>query len=67
MLKVIMLLFLTGEPEHVPGIKSTSHQGAYESELKDNENELLFSDSKGEFEEDIADSSSGLPNEEVNF
>ena len=43
-------------------IQSTSH----ESVLKDNENELLFSDSEGEFEEDVAGSSSGLPNN-VNF
>ena len=63
MLKVIMLLFLTGDSEHVPGIESTSH----ESELEDDENELLFSDSEEEFDDDIAGSSSGLPNEEVNF
>ena len=31
------------------------------------ENELLFSDSEEELEEDVVDSSSGLPNEEVNF
>ena len=63
MLKVIMLLFLTGDSEHVPGIESTSH----ESEPEDDENELLFSDSEEEFDNDIAGSSSGLPNEEVNF
>ena len=63
MLKVIMLLFLTGDPEHVPGIESTSH----EIEPEDDENELLFSDSEEEFDNDIAGSSSGLPNEEVNF
>ena len=31
------------------------------------ENELLFSDSEEELEEDVADSSPELPNEEVNF
>ena len=31
------------------------------------ENELLFSDSEEELEEDVVDSSPGLPNEEVNF
>ena len=31
------------------------------------ENELLFSDSEEELEEDVAGSSPGLPNEEVNF
>ena len=63
MLKVIMLLFLTGDYEHIPGIESTSH----ESEPEDDENELLFSDSQEEFDDDIAGSSSELPNEEVNF
>ena len=47
----------------MPEIESTSH----ENELEDDENELLFSDSEEEFEEDVAGSSSGLPNEEVNF
>ena len=61
--KITKLLFLTGDFEHVREIKSTSH----ESELKDDENELPFSDSEEEFEEDTAGSSSGLPNEEVNF
>ena len=55
--------FLKGDSEHVPDIESASH----ENELEDDENELLFSDSEKEFEEDIAGSSSGLPNEEVNF
>ena len=63
LLKVINLLFLTCDSEHVPEIKSTSP----ENELEDDENELLFSDSKEDFEEDVAGSSSGLPNEEVNF
>ena len=63
MLKVIMLLFLTGDSEHVPGIESTPQ----EIESKDDENELLFSNSEEEFDEDIAGSSSGLPNEEVDF
>ena len=63
LLKVIKLLFLTGDSEHAREIESTSH----ESELEDDENELLFSDSEEEFEEDVAGSSSGLPNEEVNF
>ena len=63
MLKVIMLLFLTGDPEHVSGIESTSH----EIEPEHDENELLFSDCEEEFDDDIAGSSSGLPNEEVNF
>ena len=58
-----MLLFLTGDSEHVPGIESTSH----ESDPEDSENELLFSDSEEEFDGDIAGSSSGLPKEEVNF
>ena len=39
LLIVIKLLFLTGDSEHVPEIESTSH----ESELEDDENELLFS------------------------
>ena len=63
MLKVIMLLFLTGDSELVPGIESTSH----EIEPEDDEKELLFSASEEEFDDDIAGSSSGLPNEEVNF
>ena len=63
MLLKVNLLFLTGDSEHLPEIKSTSH----ENEHEDDENELLFSDSKEEFEEDVAGSSSGLPNEEVNF
>ena len=58
MLKVIILLFLTGDSEHVPGIESAS----YESEPEGYKNELLFSDSKEEFDDDIAGSSSGLPN-----
>ena len=58
LLKVIKLLFLTGNSEHVPEIESTSH----ENELEDDENELLFSDSEEEFEEDVAGSSLGLPN-----
>ena len=58
LLKVIKLLFLTGNSEHVPEIESTSH----ENELKDDENELLFSDSEEKFEEDVAGSSLGLPN-----
>ena len=53
-----MLLFLTGDSEHVPGIESAS----YESEPEGYKNELLFSDSKEEFDDDIAGSSSGLPN-----
>ena len=63
LLKVIKLLFLTGDSEQVPEIESTLH----ESELEDDENESLFSDSEEEFEEDVAGSSSVLPNEEVNF
>ena len=63
LLKVIKLLFLTGDSEHVPEIESTSH----ENELEDDENELLFSDSEEEFEEDVPGSSLGLPIEEVNF
>ena len=63
MLKVIILLFLTGDSKHVPGIESASH----EIEPKDDESELLFSDSEEEFDDDIASSSSGLPNEEVSF
>ena len=63
LLKVIKLLFLTYDSEHVREIESTSH----ESELQDDENELLFSDSEEEFEIDVADSSSGLPIEEVYF
>ena len=58
LLKIIKLLFLTGDSEHVPEIESTSH----ENELEDDENELLFSDSEEEFEEDVADSGLGLPN-----
>ena len=58
-----MLLFLTGDSEHVPRIESTSH----ESELEDDENDLLFSGNEEKFEEDVAGSSLGLPNEEVNF
>ena len=53
---VIKLLFLTGDSEHEPEIKSTSH----ESELEDDENDLLFSASEEEFEEDVAGSISGL-------
>ena len=63
MLKVIMLLFLTGDSEHVPGIESTSQ----EIEPEDDENELLLSNTEEEFDEDIAGSSPGLPNEEVDF
>ena len=63
LLKVIKLLFWTGYSEHIWEIESTSH----ESELENDENELLFSDSEEEFEEDVAGSSSGLLNEEVNF
>ena len=63
LLKVILLLFLTGHSEHVPEIKSASH----ESKPEDDENELCFSDSEDEFDGDIAGSSSGLPNEEVKF
>ena len=63
LLKVIMLLFLTGDSEHVPRIESTSH----ESELEDDENDLLFSGNEEKFEENVAGSSLRLPNEEVNF
>ena len=63
LLKIIKLLFLTGNSEHVLEIESIWHEG----ELEDDENEPLFSDSEEEFEEEVAGSSSGLPNEEVNF
>ena len=63
LLKVIKLLFLTGNSGHIREIESISHK----SELEDDENELLFIDGEEEFEEDVAGSSSGLPNEEVNF
>ena len=63
LLKVIKLLFLTGDSEHVLEIESTSH----ESDLEDDKNELLFSDSEEEFEEDVTGSSLRLPNEEVKF
>ena len=63
LLKVIKLLFLAGDSEQAPEIESTLH----ESELEDDENESLFSDSEEEFEEDVAGNSSVLPNEEVNF
>ena len=63
LLKVIKLLFLTGDSEHVLEIESTSH----ESDPEHDKNELLFSDSEEEFEEDVTGSSSGLPNEEVKF
>ena len=63
LLKTIKLLFLTSDSEHVLEIESIWHEG----ELEDDENESLFSDSEEEFEEDVAGSSSGLPNEEVNF
>ena len=63
LLKTIKLLFLTGDSEHVLEIESIWLEG----ELEDDENESLFSDSEEEFEEDVAGSSSGLPNEEVNF
>ena len=63
LVKVIKLLFLTGDSKHAQEIESASH----ECELEDDENELLFSDSEEEFEEDVAGSSLGLPIEEVNF
>ena len=45
LLKVIKLLFLTGGSEHAREIESASH----ESELEDDENKVLFSDSEEEF------------------
>ena len=57
------LLFSISNVEHILEIGSTS----YESGLDDYENQLLFSNSEKEFEEDVAGSSSGLPREEVNF